>query len=181
VEAVRSSAQGLWQELPLEERRRFVRHLLPFWEAHAERAPPSVARRIEALRAAGQLRVVAGRLVHLALDRGEALARWRTRGGGEALGRFARVVNCSGPGLSLGPRDSPLLASLFASRRARPGPLGMGLDTEGLGAVRDALGHPSEHLFAIGPLRRGELWESTSIPEIRTQAALLARHLLREL
>ena len=181
VEAVRSSAQGLWQELPLEERRRFVRHLLPFWEAHAQRAPPSVARRIEALRAAGQLRVVAGRLVHLALDRGEALARWRTRGGGEALGRFARVVNCSGPGLSLGPRDSPLLASLFASRRARPGPLGMGLDTEGLGAVRDALGHPSEHLFAIGPLRRGELWESTSIPEIRTQAALLARHLLREL
>jgi hypothetical protein len=29
-------------------------------------------------------------------------------------------------------------------------------------------------LFAIGPLRRGELWESTAVPEIRLQALALA-------
>ena len=33
----------------------------------------------------------------------------------------------------------------------------------------------AEALFAVGPLRRGTLWESTAIPEIRVQAARLGR------
>ena len=35
-----------------------------------------------------------------------------------------------------------------------------------------------ERLLAIGPLRRGVLWESTAIPELREQAAVVAQRLL---
>ncbi len=33
-------------------------------------------------------------------------------------------------------------------------------------------------LLAVGPPRKGTLWESTAIPEIRTQAAEVARAVL---
>ena len=41
-------------------------------------------------------------------------------------------------------------------------------------------GRPSDFLFAIGPLLKGTLWETTAVPELRAQAlqvtqALLAR------
>ena len=62
----------------------------------------------------------------------------------------------------------------------RPHPLALGLDTAADGAVRDARGRASETLFALGPLRRGELWESTAVPEIRAQAHALARHLTQQ-
>ena len=34
--------------------------------------------------------------------------------------------------------------------------------------------------FAIGPLRRGELWETTAVPEIRAQAHALAQRLVSQ-
>jgi uncharacterized NAD(P)/FAD-binding protein YdhS len=102
-------------------------------------------------------------------------ARWRPRGGGDARAeRFARIVNCTCSALAYDARSTPVVASLIAAGLARPGPLGIGLDTEGAGALRDASGKPSDRLFAIGPPRRGELWESHSVADVRTQAAALA-------
>jgi uncharacterized NAD(P)/FAD-binding protein YdhS len=178
VDALRGQAQHLWQELSEPEQRRFLRHLRPFWEAHRHRLPSEAARKIDALRTSGLLRLEAGRLSSLALAGGLAEARWRRRGGGEGSGRFGRIVNCAEPALALAPLATPLVASLFKARLARRGPLGIGLDTEGLGAVRDASGMASERLFALGPLRTGERWESSAVQELRSQAAALARHLL---
>jgi len=39
-------------------------------------------------------------------------------------------------------------------------------------------GRVSDRLFTLGPLRKGELWESTAVPELRVQAERLARRLL---
>ena len=95
--------------------------------------------------------------------------------------RVASVVNCTGPhrerarGRLAPARDavrgrhrSARIRSHSASTRC------------GDGALRDARGRESETLFALGPLRRGELWESTAVPEIRTQAQALALRLTRE-
>jgi uncharacterized NAD(P)/FAD-binding protein YdhS len=54
----------------------------------------------------------------------------------------------------------------------------MGLDTDPAGALRDADGRTAGDIFALGPLLRGSRYETTAIPEIRGQAAALARHLL---
>jgi uncharacterized NAD(P)/FAD-binding protein YdhS len=60
-------------------------------------------------------------------------------------------------------------------------------DTLGLGVLADMhgalIGHENEvsrHLFTLGPLRKGQLWETTAVPEIRVQAQALARRLLSE-
>jgi uncharacterized NAD(P)/FAD-binding protein YdhS len=45
----------------------------------------------------------------------------------------------------------------------------------------DASGSPTERLFTLGPMRRGELWETTAVPDIRAQAARLGEVLLGEL
>ena len=37
------------------------------------------------------------------------------------------------------------------------------------------------HLFALGPMRRGELFETTAVPNIRLQAQQLAETLIEEL
>jgi uncharacterized NAD(P)/FAD-binding protein YdhS len=55
----------------------------------------------------------------------------------------------------------------------------MGVNTDAVGGqITSAAGSPAAGLFAIGPLRRGTLWESTAVPEIRSQAQQLARLLV---
>ena len=69
---------------------------------------------------------------------------------------------------------SRLLETLCAAGTVRPHPLALGLDTPPKAPCAMRSGRESETLFAIGPLRRGELWETTAVPEIRAQAQALA-------
>jgi uncharacterized NAD(P)/FAD-binding protein YdhS len=85
------------------------------------------------------------------------------------------IIRCTGPTERLASLGDPLLDGLFRRGHARPGPLGLGLDVDSDGRVLDRDGRPSDSLWALGPLRRGALLETTSIPEIREQAAALAR------
>jgi uncharacterized NAD(P)/FAD-binding protein YdhS len=74
-----------------------------------------------------------------------------------------------------------LVTSLFVQGFARPDSLFLGLDVDENGALLDVNGRPSHSLFTIGPPRKGCLWETTAVPEIRAQAAHLAEHLLHVL
>jgi uncharacterized NAD(P)/FAD-binding protein YdhS len=67
------------------------------------------------------------------------------------------------------------------SGRVRLDTLGMGLATDTHGALLDLGGQASTSLYTLGPPRRGELWETTAVPEIRGQARTLAEHLLQRL
>jgi uncharacterized NAD(P)/FAD-binding protein YdhS len=103
------------------------------------------------------------------------------RGDGRELGvsdRFEFIVLCTGPDDNIAGTQPPL-ASLVARGLAHPGPHGMGIDTDAdTGQLISASKSLIPDLYAIGPLRRGTLWESTAIPEIRTEAARLAALLL---
>ncbi len=62
VDGLRPYLPGLWQRLPDADRKLFLRHLARYWEVHRHRVPPATARRITALRCAGQLTVQTGRI-----------------------------------------------------------------------------------------------------------------------
>ncbi|MGZ6099269.1 MAG: FAD/NAD(P)-binding protein, partial [Myxococcaceae bacterium] len=77
----------------------------------------------------------------------------------------------TGPVMDVRALEDPLVRSLLASGQARPGPHGLGFATSEQGAV---LGPLQDRLWTLGGLRRGDLWETTAIPEIRVQARALA-------
>jgi uncharacterized NAD(P)/FAD-binding protein YdhS len=59
---------------------------------------------------------------------------------------------------------------------AQAGPMGDGYLVEAVtGALIDANGRTRKRLVTVGPPRRGVLWETTAMPEIRVQAAEVAR------
>jgi len=175
-DSFRSSAQRIWLRLPLAERERFLRHVRPYWDVHRHRMAPPVGNAIAALRASGDLSIHAGRIASFALQEDSAVVRFRPRGS-RTLSEIscARVINCTGPAMRIEEARSSLVSSLLSSGLARPGPLGMGFATDAGGAL---LGGSGGTLFALGSLRRGELWESTAIPELREQARALAERIV---
>lgn len=179
LDALRPHHAGIWQQLPLLERRRFLRHVRSRWDVVRHRMAPEIAEVIREALERGQLEVVGGRLLRLEPEGDGLVCRYRRRVDGvERSVRSRRGVNCTGPASPVASRD-PLFASLLNAGLAVEDPLGLGIVTRG-GAVVDRDGRAQQDLRTIGSLRRGELWESVAIPEIRAQAAEVAQAWLEE-
>jgi len=176
VDGLRPVSQAIWRAWSLEQRRQFVRHLRLVWDVHRHRVAPDVFAAVEHRQRNSTLAVHAGRIDSI-VDGGErALAAIRPRGGGSHRRlTVARVINCTGPDCDPRRLDDPLVRDLLASGLARPDPLRLGFDVGPGGEFIDATGRVSNWLYAIGPLRRAESWETVAVPEIRTQAADLTR------
>ncbi|MGW6918024.1 FAD/NAD(P)-binding protein [Kitasatospora sp. NPDC054939] len=172
VDSLRPITQALWQALPPADRERFLREDLRMWEVHRHRIPPATGAALQAMRRAGRLRVAAGEVAGAARAVDGLLVRLAD---GRRL-RVAAVVNCTGAQADPRHSQDPLLAALLADGTVRPGPCGRGLDTWDSGLLRAAPGRPA--LWALGPVRSGNLLESTAVPELRTQAAQLALSVL---
>jgi uncharacterized NAD(P)/FAD-binding protein YdhS len=168
VDGLRPHSFDLWRGLSEAEQRRFIRHARPWWDVHRHRIAPRVAARIAGMREEGRLEIVAGRIARV--EAGEVtIAR---RGGGELRRAFAVVVNCTGPEGDIRRVDDPLIRSLLATGRARPDRLGLGLEVDEDSRVA---GPDSPALYALGPLTKGAFWEIVAVPDIRGQAAGVAR------
>jgi uncharacterized NAD(P)/FAD-binding protein YdhS len=170
VNSLREVTPQIWQSLPDAEKRRFLRHLQPYWEVHRHRAAPEIAQFIAAQRSNREIQLHAGRITNYRdLEPGVEIT-YRNRRSGEETSIVAdRVINCTAPEADCTRLQQPLISSLLASGLARPGPLFLGLDASRNGALIDKDGVASNSLFALGPLRKGNLWESTAVPEIRDQ------------
>lgn len=180
LDALRPHTNRLWQGLSVNDQRRFVRHLMPYWNAHRHRMAPEIAQTIAGGIAGGWLRMLAGRTGRIELGANGLHVPIVMRGSGKRIElEVGRIINCSGPAHDPRVLDNPLIGNLLAQGLMAPAPLGIGADVAASGAVRDRRGVDSDRIFAIGPVRYGTLIETTAMPEIRVQAAELARHLLQ--
>ena len=66
------------------------------------------------------------------------------------------------------------MAALRRDGLVRPDELGLGLDSDADGRLLTADGRASRRLFLVGPLRKGQLWENTAVPELRVEARRMA-------
>jgi uncharacterized NAD(P)/FAD-binding protein YdhS len=181
IDELRPFTQSLWQGAPLAQRRRFVRHLRPWWDIHRHRIAPSVHGCIRSLIARGQLRVGAGKLIGAEPADGGIAVQWRPRGADvPARQTFTRIINCTGPEADLGRSSEPLLRNLIARGAIRPGPIGLGIEVDGAARVLDSAGAANPRLHALGPLTRGMWWEIIAVPDIRSQVADVAAVLSRQ-
>lgn len=179
VDSVRPVAQEVWRSLGDGERSRFLRHLAPRWDVHRHRVAPRIDDLLQAARREGRLEVIAGRV--LAQDSrggGEELTIRRRGAPGQEVVAVRRVINCTGPARDIRDRPSPLMSSLLAGGLARPGPLALGPEVADHGALVGRGGRVDGRVFALGPLLKEQLWETTAVRELRVQARDLARHLL---
>jgi uncharacterized NAD(P)/FAD-binding protein YdhS len=92
-----------------------------------------------------------------------------------------RVVNCTGPESNYRRLNHPLVRSLREKKLIEADELGLGLRTDDHGALLSTDGLASSWLHTLGPLRKGQLWETTAVPEIRVQAQALALRLLLQM
>ncbi|MEU3521287.1 FAD/NAD(P)-binding protein [Streptomyces sp. NPDC006654] len=171
LDSLRPHTARLWRSLTPQEREDFLAREGALWNTHRHRMAPATAEHVSRARTARRLQVHTGTVTRVTATGTGGLAVELSDGRTLHVGW---VVDCTGPGRRL---DDPLWQRLFASGAAVPGPLGMGVATRG-GRLLDARGRTGLPLFTLGAPRRGELWETTAIPEIRVQAAELAQQLL---
>lgn len=174
MDALRHHVRELWHSLSEAEQRRFLRHAVRHWDVHRHRIPNDVAKQLHALRDAGGLRVIAGR-VQAVRDEDHALAIDVAARNGEARTLQAQwLVNATGIETRAARFSNPLLQAMLQDGHARPGPHGWGIDTDDEGAVISADGTAQPCIAALGSLRLGNLWEATAVPDLRVDAEQLA-------
>lgn len=179
VDGLRPLTQAMWARLCDEDRADFLARDASRWNVHRHRMPPATAESVQRALAARRLRLHRGRVRDVAEHPDGGLAV--TLSGGRTL-HVGWVVDCTGPGLRVDECADPLWRGLLADGTATPGPLGIGVATDA-GRLRPAGGRSAAGppLFTLGSARRGELWETTAVPEIRLQAAEVAAAVLEPL
>ncbi|WP_229498297.1 FAD/NAD(P)-binding protein [Nostoc mirabile] len=182
IDSLRPMIQKIWQKLPTEEQQRFLRHLTPYWDVHRHRIAPQVANVVTEMLDSGQLTISAGRIrEYQALPDGVAVTVCQRKTQTNNILHVRRVVNCTGVAADYRRSPHPLITNLRSQGLIRPNAIGLGLDTDTHGALYAADGNVSTLLYTLGTPRKGDLWETIAVPELRGQAQELSKALLQSL
>jgi uncharacterized NAD(P)/FAD-binding protein YdhS len=176
IDSLRPHSQRLWQALPADQKRLFLRHGRPWWDIHRHRIAPQVAASVDALVAEGRLEIVAGRLLDARPTDDGVEVQYRRRGhdAPDPPHDYGYVFNCTGPLADIASTKDPLVRQLLDDEAVEPDDFAIGLAVDG----RSRAG---ERLWALGTLTKGRYWETIAVPDIRVQAASVAKDISVEL
>jgi uncharacterized NAD(P)/FAD-binding protein YdhS len=182
IDSMRPYSQQIWKEWPAEERRRFLRHLKAFWEAHRHRAAPEVLELKARLEKEGRLQCHRGRIFSINPEKDFLAVQFRDSiAHQERTVRVGYVVNCTGPECNYHKLADPLVVQLFSRGIIVPDPLFLGLDVGLGGTILNLQGERVTHLYTLGSPQKGILFETTAVPELRVQAEELAGRIFSQL
>ncbi len=178
MERIRPLGQALWQSLSADDQRRFLRHVVRYWDVHRHRIAAPLHAQLLDVQQQGRLQLHRGRLETAVAEgacvRLAGLDRWRR----PLQLEVQCVINATGVEMRAQAMRNPLLQQLLGSGVGRAGPHGIGVDTAPDGSLVDAEGVAEPRVQVIGSLRIGSLWESLAIPDLRGQAAVAAKQAL---
>lgn len=172
-DGIRHDLQEIWAAFPDSEKKTFIEHYFRWWNSLRHRSAPEIDEQIKSAIESRQI------LIHKAsvnsvqqLSEGMSLEL----SNGEIL-KVEQVINGCGNQLVA---THPLIQKLIEKKILTRGPLGYGVacDAKTL-ALKDAEGKVHAGIYGIGPILVGELLETTAIPEIRVEADLISKELLR--
>lgn len=178
IDSLRPHTPKLWSVLPVAERARFLRHARWAWERVRHRMPPQVMTSMLALESDGRLQRQRGRLQAVNLAGGKLHLDLRSPHDGTISSMDADlVIQTVGLNTDVRRTQHRLIRQLATNGHVTPDALGLGCEASSEGRLQHD-GQAWPHLYAIGTLLRGTLWESTAMPEIRQQARNLADRIL---
>lgn len=173
IDSLRPATQSLWINLPDEEKRRFMRHSRRIWDVARHRIPVECREILRQMEDSGQLSILKGRVKKIEITAENKFeAFYQDKGAMKNIAADA-VINCTGSESNFNKLDVPLVKNLLAKNYIRTDSLALGIQAAPNGKI-------SENLYTIGTALKGILWESTAMPEIRTQANQLAVQLLEK-
>jgi len=165
---LRDALWRIWPSVSNDDKKRFMRHLRPWYDSHRFRIAPQTARFVTDAEASGQLKFAAAKVIS-ARDKGDRIAV-SLRDRGAAVVRtelYDAVINCTGT--VAGPGDDPFSRALETDGLARPHPSGSGwdIDHECRAIRRDGSVH--DRLFVVGPPSAGMFGDPIGSPWIVAQ------------
>lgn len=182
VDSLRPLTQKVWQSWSKKEKERFMYHLRHMWGVARHRLPMEVHKLIQQMILDDNLEIIAGRIQSFTeTNRGINVNFRRKRDQKNHEVTVARVINCTGPLSDINKLDSPLIKNLITRKLIHADEMKLGIDATADGTILNIDGSLSEFLYTIGSTLRGQLFESTAVPELRDQAKKLSSKLLGEI
>jgi uncharacterized NAD(P)/FAD-binding protein YdhS len=178
VDKLRPYTQRIWQAFSLAEKQEFYRRYRSQWNVLRHRVAPQLHEQVAAARNENRLQIARGGVCGLEAAGDGVRVQLRDADGTVRSLDAGVVINCTGPLERFSAAASPLYASLLRRGTVALDELDMGIRVDPDFAVLDETGERSDVLFAIGPLLKGTLWETTAVPELRGQAYRAAQTLL---
>lgn len=174
INGFRLQFPALWKNANNTEKKRFLRHVLPYWNIHRHRVHDGIADLLENLEKKGQLNIISGRILHA--EKNVLTIKQRTQKNPINY-PVDWLINCMGPSMQLDTQNL-LVKSLLQNNLATLDALNLGFLISENFAFIDSSGKLSTQYYSLGPPTKGVNWTCTSVPEIRRSCTHLAKHLL---
>ncbi len=176
IDALRPHTQRLWQQFATSDQKRFLQRLLPFWNVHRHRMSPDIAARMDAEITAGSLHLLRSKRMSVVIQENGMFHATIGDARGEHAYQPSRILNATGLELNLARSANPLLRQILAEGIVESHVNGLGITADSQLRAWGTL-HP--HLYVVGSLLTGQLLESTAVPELRAQAATIAKAIVK--
>jgi uncharacterized NAD(P)/FAD-binding protein YdhS len=175
---VRANGQRFWRQFAPAEKRRFLRHLRVFWDAHRYRIAPQIEQVLHDKQQDGTLKVMAASLISAKReqDKINISVHPRRRPRGETVTMSVdRVIITTGPSHGTVVAQNPALLSLANQGLLQADDLGLGVKVDPFGQVVDVNGESGPTLLVVGPLARGQYGELMGLPQVAAQPDAVAK------
>lgn len=178
IDSLRLHVQSVWQQMSKEEKQQFTSHLRHIWGVARHRLPESTHAQIHDSMDNGHMQIIGGRIVSVEENKNGFTVGIRPRRE-QSVETYtvARIVNCTGPQINYEEINDPFVKSLINNGIIYTDTPKMGVSADPDGKVLDKDGKPVKNVYTLGSLLRGVLWETTAVPDIRTQAEHVARQI----
>ncbi len=180
IDSLRPFTQRIWKQLTDEDKQLFMSKFRHLWGVARHRLPLHTHDKIQQLRIDGKLLVQSGTLINM-IDKFQhvEVAFYDKKEQQPKLIEVSRVINCTGPETAIMNLEDHFLKRCLLKGVIKQDKLALGIVTHTeTFQVINADGKIHKHLFTLGSNLKGELWESTAINELRTQAEQLAINLI---
>ncbi len=181
IDAIRPFSQEIWRKFTINEKRIFLNRLRHFWGVARHRLPMQIHDKIQNYRIKNELEIIAGKIIDANVINDEIKVLYTNRITNENSELIiGKIINCTGPEMNYSKCDNKLLLNCIRKGYIQQEDLNLGINIDVTSF--QVKGHNNQivkNLFTLGSSLRGELWESTSVTDIKIQAESVANIILK--